>query len=449
MLLSLQYHWSDQKTFNEPPYSTAVSSLVSRIKNEQAPPEYAFLKTPFLDNINAIKTLAQTLKLHCSHLLVLGTGGSALGAQALIEKTPEQSAVSIIQTMDESDLRAQLAKLNPHKTAVHLVSKSGHTLETWCQWQIVETWLKQHLSLKEYAKQVVVSTDDTTTLFDILAHESNFQKLSIPSAIGGRFSVFTSCGLLAAAFSGADLDALKTGATYTLDSFLNAPSLHLATALGCRLWQAHQAGQNMAVLWCYASWLRSIGVWFQQLWAESLGKACHVDGRLTDMPTGSTPLVCLGPQDQHSLLQLFLEGPKDKCFLILAHQQHTPQVQSLKLDHLIPGAHTPLYLSDIVWAQANATYASIVAAQRPVGFINVSDKKNSLDHQKAALLMSFMLATLLGAELYQVNPFGQAGVELGKQLTKALLAPNQTSPFQSYLNHIPPHMQFISHVQKD
>jgi glucose-6-phosphate isomerase len=229
--------------------------------------------------------------------------------------------------------------------------------------------------------------------------------------VGGRFSVLTNVGLLPAAVCGLDIGAIRTGAADALAPVLaGKPSAEVPAATGAALAVAHSASKPIAVLMAYADRLERFTRWYVQLWAESLGK----DGR------GTTPLGALGPVDQHSQLQLFIAGPRDKLFTIItvAPGGRGPRIAADLAKLSGEPGFAGKTIGDLVAAQGRATAETLVRNGCPVRTIAI-DKLD--ERHLGELLMHFMLETIIAAHLLGVDPFDQPAVEEGKVLAKQYL----------------------------
>ena len=228
--------------------------------------------------------------------------------------------------------------------------------------------------------------------------------------VGGRFSVLSNVGLLPAAVCGLDIGAIRAGAAAALAPVLEGKKPDdVPAAVGAAL--AVAANKPIAVMMAYADRLDRFTRWYVQLWAESLGK----DGK------GSTPLAALGPVDQHSQLQLFMAGPRDKLFTIVTvgAAGRGPRIEA----ELARRAGEPglggKTIGDLVAAQGRATAETLAKNGCPVRTMHL----DMLDEAALGeLLMHFMLETIIAAHLIGVDPFDQPAVEQGKVLAKKYLA---------------------------
>ncbi|MEM7224415.1 MAG: glucose-6-phosphate isomerase [Pseudomonadota bacterium] len=363
------------------------------------------------DDLPALEALARELRDGFDRVLVLGTGGSSLGARTLIALAPpaERARLIFLEDLDPNTMGELLASADPARSAVLAVSKSGGTLEALAPLLILLDWLEAALGRNALAKRVWAITEPGSNVLRRLAAAKGFACLDHDPNVGGRFSVLSNVGLLPAMIAGLDGTAVRKGAagvlTHTLENDDTAPALGAAISVGL----AQERGIAQSVLLCYAARLGEFGYWFRQLWAESLGKEGH----------GTTPIRAMGPVDQHSQLQLYLDGPADKMFTLIALDQggQGPAVARGSEPDLayLEGRH----LGDMIDAMARATAETLAHKGRPVRVF----KLTRLDEEAlGALLMHFMLETILAADLLGVNAFDQPAVEDGKVLARQYLS---------------------------
>jgi glucose-6-phosphate isomerase len=256
------------------------------------------------------------------------------------------------------------------------------------------------------------------------AARRGFRILDHDPKLGGRFAVFSLVGLLPALVAGCDAVALREGASAALDAALGASApLEAPPALGAALHVAYLRRHNLGgtVLMPYVDRLAPFALWFRQLWAESLGK----NG------TGLTPLVARGAVDQHSQLQLFLDGPRDKVFTIVTARQkgrgpRVPEDAAREDGELAYLAGRTV--GDLMDAEQRATIETLVRHGRPVREMRVDAVE---EESLGALLMHFMLETVIAAHLLGIDAFNQPAVEEGKRLARDYLAARRTAPLKS------------------
>ncbi len=374
--------------------------------------------------------VAENAKGRFTDVLLLGIGGSALGPIALrtalrpLGWNALDSAsrggyprLHVLDNVDPVTIGTMLARLDLANTLVLVVSKSGGTVETMAQYLIVREALARALGEKRAREHLVFVTDPEVGALRRIARAEGIPTLDIPPNVGGRFSVLSPVGLLPAALIGIDVRALLAGAA---DIMRRAESAELsknpAGAFAVLQWLSDtKHGRHVQVLMPYSDPLRDVALWFVQLWAESLGKT-RADGSLA----GPTPLPALGATDQHSQVQLFMEGPLDKTVTFIAVNGRTADgpIPSRHAD--IPelayiGGHT---LGELLDVERRATAGALAARGR----FNATLAVDAVDAwHVGALLQCFALATAYAGELYGVNAFDQPGVELGKNFAYAML----------------------------
>lgn len=338
-------------------------------------------------------------------LVHIGIGGSSLGAMALEEALGEgRVRLHYVDHLEPTPLKRLLDRLDPRRSLVHVVSKSGTTLETLSAFALFLDWLKKNLP--DWRRHVVVTTDPTRGPLRRFAEEEGLASFPIPEEVGGRYSAFSPVGLLPLAFSGVDLEALLAGARMA-NRVAGRPfrgNLPLKTALIQHL--SYLEGRTITVFMPYSARMRHVPAWFVQLHDESLGKLDRKGQRV-----GTTALPALGPQDQHAQVQLFREGPKDKLVVLVLPLEDEPLA--------IPkGPGLPHFLSeraflDVLQAEALATEESLAQAGQRVYTLTL-ERVDA--YHLGWLLQHLMWQTAFLGELWEVNAFDQPGVELGKRL---------------------------------
>lgn len=366
------------------------------------------------------------------HVLVLGIGGSALGTRALLEalRGPAWNELddearefwprlTVLDNVDPASVAAALRRIDPRRVLVNVVSKSGGTAETMAQYLVVRAWLEEALGAAA-VRHLVFTTDPERGALRELARREGIAALDVPPGVGGRFSVLSPVGLLPAALVGIEVGQLLAGARRALATAEAEDLLANPAALWSGLqWTADTAlGRRIHVLMAYSDRLRAVGDWFCQLWAESLGKRLDRTGAVVH--AGPTPLAAVGAVDQHSLVQLFMEGPPDKTITFLGVADHGEDVpipggEGLPPDLAYLPGHT---LGGLLRAECEATAQALARAGRMSSHLELADLSAAAVGE---LLMFFQLATGYAGAWYGVNPFDQPGVELGKHLTYAAL----------------------------
>ncbi len=381
--------------------------------------------------LKQISAAAASLAGSYDTVCVAGIGGSALGAWALDcalrGPHPVQAAHSIrnprlviLDNVDPEFIELALASMNPARTLVVPIAKSGATAETMATFLIVDEWMKQALGARKAAARTIAVTSQGRGDLKAFATANNLATFHIPESVGGRFSVLSPVGLVPAALAGLDIKAVCRGAasmtrqSWTADL---AGNVALRSALYHYLiWTLRK--KTIQVAFPYSNRLWGLAFWFRQLWAESLGKAKDRKGKTVNI--GQTPIAALGATDQHSQAQLYMEGPNDKVFSFWAVNRWSTQ-------GAIPKARTGLdsfdylagqSLAKLIDAERNATAAALTAAGRP-------NCTFALDRVDAAHVGAFMqlleFQTAFMGELLGIDAFDQPGVELGKVFTFGLM----------------------------
>ena len=378
------------------------------------------------DDLDEIGKAAARLRAGATDVVVLGVGGSSLGGQTLaqlagvgvrgIEAFRHGPRLHFLDNLDPATYAALLDALPLATTRFIAISKSGGTGETLMQTAAALSVVKA-AGLSARIGELFVGISESVKpgkhngLRDLLG--SSVQVLEHDPGVGGRYSALTNVGLLPAAVLGLDIKAIRAGAAMAFAPVLaGRPAAEVPAALGAALNVAAAAsGKNIAVLMAYADKLERFARWYVQLWAESLGK----DGK------GTTPVGALGPVDQHSQLQLFIAGPRDKLFTVITvgTAGKGPRIDAELAKLCGEPDFAGKTIGDLVAAQGRATAETLARNGCPVRTVHVE----TLDETSlGALMMHFMLETIIAAQLIGVDAFDQPAVEEGKVLAKQYLA---------------------------
>jgi glucose-6-phosphate isomerase len=382
--------------------------------------------------VQTIRRFAEGVGQAFDHVLVLGIGGSALGMKALLAalKRPAWNELddegrdffprlTVLDNVDPTSVAEALRRIDPRRVLVNVISKSGGTAETMAQYLVVRAWLEAELG-GAAARHLVFTTDPARGALREIAQRDGIAALEVPPDVGGRFSVLSPVGLLPAALVGIDIEALLGGARAALARAEGDDLLHNPSALYAALhWAADTTlGARIHVVMPYTDRLREFAEWYRQLWAESLGKAR--DRRGQQVHVGPTPVGAVGPTDQHSQVQLFMEGPYDKVVTFLsidrpAEDVAIPGGESLPADLAYLPGHS---LGELLEAECRATAAALARMGRMSCALRLPEVSAATVGE---LIMFFQLATGYAGVWYGVDPFDQPGVELGKKLTFAAM----------------------------
>jgi len=382
------------------------------------------------ETVNEINEYAASIKGKFDNLIVMGIGGSALGAisvtEALLkpywnlldkESRSNFPRIFVLDNIDPDQINGLLDSIDLKKTLVNVITKSGNTAETMSQFMIVKQRLETLLG-SEFKKNIVVTTDKEKGILRKIATDEGFKSFIVPDDVGGRFSVFSSVGLLPFALVGINISELLRGVR-DLDNELSNTDISTNVAAQNALIQylMDKKGKNLSVMMPYSSRLRFVSDWYVQLWAESLGKEKDINGNTVH--TGPTPVKALGATDQHSQIQLYNEGPNDKIISFI-------RVKKFDTELKIPNVYTysdlgylcSKTINELMNAEADATRAALVDYKRPTVTISI-DKVD--EYNLAQLLYMLEVQTAIAGGLYNIDAFNQPGVEQAKNYINALM----------------------------
>jgi glucose-6-phosphate isomerase len=396
--------------------------------------ELGFFALPYERQVvEQIRSFADGLGQAYDTVVVLGIGGSALGTIALQNALlkPHWNELDgegrdyfprlyILDNVDPSTIGPLLDRLDPRTTLYNVISKSGTTAETMAQFMIVRERLRAALDDDHYRSHLIFTTDPQRGVLRRLADAEGIATLPVPADVGGRFSVLSAVGLLPAALAGIDVGKLLEGAA-AMDERCRTDDLRsnpagMFAALQYLAHAEHDA--PIHVMMAYTDRLYSIADWFRQLWAESLGK--QYDRNAGEVFRGPTPVKALGATDQHSQVQLYIEGPFDKTITFLT-------VTEPALDVAVPEIYADVdelsylggrTLGELLDAERQATAAALAGRGR----MNMTIELPRISaYAIGQLIMMLQIATIHAGVFYDVDPLDQPGVELGKQLTYGLM----------------------------
>ena len=416
--------------------SERFKEVMAAVDARRSAGDFGFFDLPSSpDNSKHVSTLAKSFRERFLDVVVLGIGGSGLGARTLRDALLGQDwndrsredrdhypRLHVLDNPDPDTLGALLSRMDPLKTLFNVISKSGKTAETLAQYLVARDWVASSVGEENALGHFVFTTDPNRGPLRHIATTEGVLTLPFPENVSGRFSILSAAGLFPVALCGVEIEGLLRGAALMDDRCrTNELKKNPGGILASLLHEAHiKHGRKIHVFMPYADRLSSTSEWFQQLWAESLGKH-HLQDK-GDQETGPTPLAALGARDQHSLLQLFMEGPRDKVVLFVKVEDHESEV-------VIPDRHQDLgeelsYLrghtiGQLLAAEWQATAEALRRAGCPNTTIHLPAVRPDTMGQ---LLMMLEITTVIAAELYGVDPLGQPGVELGKRLTYDLMS---------------------------
>lgn len=386
---------------------------------------YGSLTTPFdREEIERCKGLAAEINKQPPSLVVLvGIGGSSVGTLALLQALLPQDACGMnficADTIDNDSCASQLARIErelkeDRRVLLIIVTKSGTTAETIINGSLFLACLQKYKPAS-YQNDLVFITDAGSPLEKVALQEKS-ALLRIPKQAGGRFSIFTAVGLLPLAVMGIDIDAFCSGARDMLESCLSE-DLESNDAAKSAAFIADRYAQNYVIhdLFVFSPRLNMLAQWYKQLIGESLGKKHSLQGQLVEI--GITPTVSLGTTDLHSVVQLYLAGPRNRVttFIAYTHEPSAIRVPDNAVSNII--SHLP---GKEVTAVKQAIFEGVVEAYRKEGRPSqVSHIVYGSSRSMGEFMMAKMVETLFLAAIWKINPFDQPAVELYKQGTRA------------------------------
>lgn len=369
-----------------------------------------------------VLSLSKELAGSFDNLVVLGIGGSSLGAKAIFNalRHPYHNLlpgdkrkglkIFFCDNIDPDSFKSLLDTITLKKTIFNVITKSGETAETVAQFMVINSLLQKKIG-KKYRGHIVITTDLSKGGLRKIANQEGFRTLPVPQNVGGRYSVFSAVGLFPSAMAGVDIKKLLAGAR-DMDGICSTEDIWKNPAYMSASLQylAYQKGKNISVIMPYSNALKDFAEWYIQLWAESLGKKM----------TGPTPIKAIGTTDQHSQLQLYMEGPYDKIITLIEverckHKAPIPKMFKNIEDISYLGGHT---MEGLFKAEELATRIAMTKKQRMNYTITIPEINPFTIGQ---ILFFFEVQTAFAGGLFEVNPFDQPGVEEGKKLTYGIM----------------------------
>lgn len=405
-------HFSDVENFYDDELCQKAFEVVKEEKNSDRIGYYKLPQTS-QDILKGIKELASERKNYLdnvTNVVVMGIGGSSLGTKALNSllkhKNLNLKNLVFLENSDPLNITTNLKGLTKENSIFCLISKSGTTIETISIFKTVLN--KFQIDPANDSKQIIIITDKGSNLSKF-AEQNSISQFNIPLNVGGRFSVLSAVGIVPLYLAGYDTDLILSSAQEMFDDFWDKKENSLLKTANY-LFKNHD-NLPITVLFSYSNLLEDFTKWFVQLWGESLGKIDKNGQRV-----GLTPIGLIGSVDQHSFLQLVIEGPKNKTITFI-------NVEDFENDLTIPNISLPFLektdfangekFNRLINAQCDATFQSLknceISSQK-ITFENLSEKTIA-----QAFVYFEILTSLVGAML-DVNTYDQPGVELGKNI---------------------------------
>ncbi len=376
--------------------------ILENFKKEPA----GFMELPMrFDVASAIKKDIEKYK-KFKNLVVIGIGGSALGMTALknallhpyynLKKDLTTPRLFVLDNIDPNLTESLSEIINPKETLFNIITKSGSTAETLANFFYFLEKLKN--TTKNWKEHLVFTTGESGFLRKV-ANENSIKTYAVPEKVGGRYSVLSEVGLFPAALCGIDIESLLEGASDAIENE------HVPVGYAAIQYYFYKKGKNINVFMPYSNRLSNIADWFIQLWAESLGKNEH---------TGPTPVKSLGATDQHSQLQLYIDGPRDKIITFLKVEGRTDKLKLNYDGHFLDGKS----MGQLFRAETEGTRQALTECRRP----NMTFDIPVIDaYNIGELIYQLEMSCCIMGHFLGIDPFNQPGVERGKKLTYELL----------------------------
>lgn len=384
-----------------------------RIINEYKENKLNFLSVVKNDHeIKRVEQISLFFK-NFENILLLGTGGSSLGGKTLTslkKKIDSKIKLYFIENVDPDTIQDILLNIQISKTGIIIISKSGETIETLAQFFMVKSYFKKRN--EKLDKKVLVITEEKKSTLKKIQEEMKFEFLQHDPNIGGRYSVFSIVGLLPAKLLDINISDLQQGGLEIVNKMQTSREARDFWPAQAAIQNLHliSKGFNQFVIMPYLDRLCDFSLWYRQLWAESIGKSGF----------GSTPINALGTVDQHSQLQLYLEGPKDKfiTFVMSKNSDLDNKLDCFITDNFNFEKLHNVGMFELLRAEFRATFETIKNKNIPTRLIEV----DIIDEKRFGnLLMHFILETIYTCYMLDINPFNQPAVEEGKKLTLEFL----------------------------
>ena len=387
------------------------NEIFEQIKSERA--HIGYYDLPYQDTIDIKRHASIVSK---KHIVVIGIGGSSLGARAiyqfLLSSNSHLKDLLFLETIDPLEVNHSLKKVGLNDAHFVIISKSGNTIETISLFK----YLNSLVDINHTNCTIISEAKSKLTKF---ANDNNIKAFDLAENVGGRFSVFSVAGLVPLAMAGVDIDNLLNGCKRVADSFFEKGSYYKPIIRKARFLVENKGRFNINAIFSYSSSLEGFNKWYVQLWAESLGKV-----NINNTRQALTPVALIGPVDQHSFLQLIMDGVRDKTVTFI-------KINDLKDSTLIPknSMHKfvdlgleyaeGLSFNALLNKQANATIKAVEAQKDiPCDVVTISTVD---EYNIAKLMFSYQLIVSVIGQFLQINTYDQPGVESGKLILESEL----------------------------
>lgn len=384
---------------------SSISSYTRRMNDEIKGDDIGYYHLPSL-GMDIVSKIEEIAKRDFDSVVLVGVGGSSLGVKALYDMLNLQKELIFLDNLDPYSIEQNSTKINPNRSIFIISSKSGTTIETIS----IYKYILEKFNIKSYENFIFIT--DPNSPLESYAKEIGAIIFNIPKNVGGRFSVLSAIGLVPLGLCGADIKDLLAGANSAKEQYLDngddgvlQKAYHYAT----------HSSAKINVLFSYSDKLTSFNEWYVQLWAESLGK------KRGYKRVGLTPVGLVGSKDQHSFLQLIMEGVKDKTVTFITIKDHnsTISVPNLKLNFL-DGCDfvNSKSIAEVFNAQAHSTMQALASEMISIDELVI----DRLDEWHCGwLIYYYELLTSATGLMLGINTYDQPGVEAGKRILKKLL----------------------------
>lgn len=384
---------------------SSISSYARRMNDEIKGDDIGYYHLPSL-GMDIVSKIEEIAKRDFDSVVLVGVGGSSLGVKALYDMLNLQKELIFLDNLDPYSIEKKCAKIDPNKTLFIISSKSGTTIETIS----IYKYILEKFNIKSYENFVFIT--DPNSPLESYAKEIGAIIFNIPKNVGGRFSVLSAIGLVPLGLCGANIKDLLAGANSAKEQYLDngddgvlQKAYHYAT----------HSSAKINVLFSYSDRLTSFNEWYVQLWAESLGK------KRGYKRVGLTPVGLVGSKDQHSFLQLIMEGVKDKTVTFITIKDHgnSITVPNLKLNFLDECDFVnSKSIAEVFNAQAHSTMQALASEMISIDELVI----DRLDEWHCGwLIYYYELLTSATGLMLGINTYDQPGVEAGKRILKKLL----------------------------
>ena len=399
-----------------PQISLSNEEIFSEIKKERE--SIGYYSLPHVD-ITDLKTRLDNLNFTQKQIAIIGIGGSTLGTYAIYNfmKYNKQHSKTLtkelffFESTDPVNLNGTISQLNLEDTLFIVISKSGTTIETI-------SIFKYLMSITKIDKSNLLVITEHDSKLNTFATTNDINSFEIPKDVGGRFSVLSNVGLVPLYLAGFNIDELLRGAKKISTSFFEQHELYDHLIKKARTYYEFKDVYNINAIFSYSQLLEGFNKWYIQLWGESLGK---IDINNTNQ--GLTPIGLLGPVDQHSFLQLIVEGKSDKTltFIKIKDFKDDTKIAPITLAGLEDLDYiNNLNFKELINQQADATIASVKECKKDIP-IDIIEIDNISEYEIGKLLFYYELLTSIVGKFLRINTYDQPGVEGGKIILKDML----------------------------